>query len=132
MSRRVQMILLAGVGLCCAVALFLFEPGVSKLFAPCPVHALTGFHCPGCGSLRVLHQLLHGDVVAAFGLNPLMVLLLPFIGYGMLCSFAEVVFKKSLPTVFIRAFWIWLLLAVIVGYGIVRNVPVYPFTLLAP
>jgi hypothetical protein len=30
------------------------------------------------------------------------------------------------------AFWIWAILAIVVGFGILRNVPVYPFTVLAP
>jgi hypothetical protein len=28
--------------------------------------------------------------------------------------------------------WIWLLLVAIVAFGVLRNIPVYPFTLLAP
>jgi hypothetical protein len=28
--------------------------------------------------------------------------------------------------------WIWTLLGVIVAFGVLRNIPIYPFTLLAP
>jgi len=28
--------------------------------------------------------------------------------------------------------WIWALLAAIVAFGVLRNIPIYPFTLLAP
>ena len=33
------------------VAVYVWEPAASGLFPPCPFHAFTGLHCPGCGSL---------------------------------------------------------------------------------
>ena len=47
---------------------------------------VTGLLCPGCGTLRGLHQLLHGHLAAAFRLNPVMVLSLPLLGYVALAS----------------------------------------------
>jgi hypothetical protein len=38
---------------------------------PCPFRALTGWDCPLCGGTRMGGALLHGDVQAAFGFNPL-------------------------------------------------------------
>ena len=40
---------------------------------PCPLRALTGLYCPGCGSTRTLHALLHGDLATAMAMNPLLV-----------------------------------------------------------
>lgn len=37
----------------------------------CPFRALTGWDCPLCGGTRMGAALLHGDVLAAFGFNPL-------------------------------------------------------------
>lgn len=112
--------------------LFAFDPARSGLFAPCPFHALTGFHCPGCGSLRALYCLLHGDVVAAVGLNPLMVAAIPYLVYEFV-SYGKAVFGSGpLPKLFRSAFSIWCLLGVIMVYWILRNVPAYPFTMLAP
>ena len=31
------------------------------LFPVCPFKALTGWNCPGCGGLRMTHDVLHGD-----------------------------------------------------------------------
>lgn len=39
------------------------RPG--SLFPPCPFHLLTGWYCPGCGGLRMTHDLLHADLPAA-------------------------------------------------------------------
>ena len=51
---------------------YLFDPTTTRFFPACPVRALTGFQCPGCGTTRALHALLHGDVQAAFRFNPML------------------------------------------------------------
>src|ERR687889_2391326 len=91
--------------------IYLLDPSTSDIYPPCPFLALTGFYCPGCGTLRALHQLTLAHPVAALDLNPLMVLLLPFVAY-FLASHT--------------------MLAVVLVYWLLRNVPAYPFTLLAP
>lgn len=45
----------------------------------CPFHALTGLDCPGCGGLRMTHDLLHADVAAALTDNALLLLLAPLL-----------------------------------------------------
>ena len=123
----------AMLALCaCGVFLYVFAPASSGMYPACPFHALTGLHCPGCGTLRALHQLLHGNLTAAFFLNPLAVLLLPPTAYGLLAQGCKFVGIKPPPTVFIPAVWIWTLLAVILAYWVLRNIPLYPFSLFAP
>ena len=114
------------------VALFAVDPANSSFFLPCPFHALTGLHCPGCGTLRGLHELLHGDLRAAFLLNPLMVCSLPPIAYWSVSGLVRMVSGRKLPGVFVPAAWIWGLLGVIILFWIARNIPAYPFSLLAP
>src|SRR3954470_23248639 len=46
---------------------------------PCPTRWLLGINCPGCGSLRAVHHLLHLRVGRAFTLNPLSTVALPFV-----------------------------------------------------
>jgi hypothetical protein len=60
-----------------------FDPAQAGFYPPCPLRWATGWHCPGCGSGRALHQLLHGHLGAAFGLNPALVLALPAVGLGL-------------------------------------------------
>ena len=78
-------LLAAMLAVCAAgvVMLRVFDPATSGIFPPCPVHYLTGWYCPGCGSLRAIHQLLHGNLRAAWALNPLTVVLLPCLTYGL-------------------------------------------------
>jgi Protein of unknown function (DUF2752) len=47
---------------------------------PCPFRALTGWNCPLCGGTRMGDALLHGDVLAAFGYNPLAMIGLLIVG----------------------------------------------------
>jgi len=133
------MLAAAVVGL---VTLRVFDPATSGVFPPCPVHYLTGWYCPGCGSLRAIHQLLHGNLQAAWAMNPLAVLLLPFIMYGLASHALDEIrvprlggrrlSARRLPQPFLPAAWIHTLGAAIVLYGIVRNLPLHPFNLLAP
>jgi hypothetical protein len=114
------------------VTLRIFDPATSSVFPPCPLRYLTGWYCPGCGSLRAMHQLLHGNVGAAWAMNPLTVLLLPFLIYG-LASFALFEIRgEGLPQPFLRGSWIRTLCAAIILFGIARNLPLHPFDLLAP
>src|SRR5271166_1474676 len=114
------------------VLLELFDPATSGIFPPCPFRYLTGWYCPGCGSLRAIHQLLHGNLREAWAMNPLTVVLLPFLTYGLASSALFELRGQALPQPFLRASWIRALCAVIILFGIARNLPMHPFDLLAP
>lgn len=115
-----------------AILLRVFDPASSGMFPPCPVHYLTGWYCPGCGSLRALHALLHGKFMQAWAMNPLTVMLLPFLSYGLASEAFRQIRGTGLPAPALSAGQIRTLFVVIVVFGIVRNLPVRPFALLAP
>src|SRR5712691_1305389 len=95
-NRRLTVILLWPTLAVAGVYLFIFEPGKSGFFPVCPFRALTGFACPGCGTARGLHALLHGDLATAFALNPLMVLSLPFLLYALVRHTRSVLFRQPM------------------------------------
>jgi hypothetical protein len=90
------------------------------------VHHLTGLHCPGCGTLRCLHALLHGDLrqAAAFNIAPLL--------FGLVCGLAVVGRRIRPVTRRPRRLTGWIALWCIVLYGILRNLDLWPFLYLAP
>jgi Protein of unknown function (DUF2752) len=128
-ARLVALIIAAGAAL---VTLGIFDPATSGLFPPCPFRALTGWYCPGCGSMRAFHQLLHGNLRIAFALNPFAVTSLPFLAYAMLSHAFRVLRGRGLPRMVLPGAAIRGLAVAIVAFGILRNIPQYPFNLLAP
>ena len=129
---RWRFVALGLAALPCLALLYFRNPEDSSLYPPCLFYALTGLHCPGCGTLRGLHQLLNGNLLAAFGYNPYMMLALPVLGYAYLAALLLSVSGKRLPTVFLPPALIWGLLAAVLAFWVLRNVPVYPLTVLAP
>ena len=117
--------------LACGV-LYLFDPSGSSLYPLCPFRAITGLYCPGCGTLRAGNRLLHGRVDEAMAFNPLAVLMVPVLLYALASSFLLVTRDRPLPRITIPSAWIWSLGAVVLAFGVLRNIPVYPLTLLAP
>ncbi|SDE44904.1 Protein of unknown function [Ulvibacter litoralis] len=110
-----------------------YNPSHHSFFLPCPFKYTTGYHCPGCGSQRAIHQLAQGDVTTAFGLNPLMVLSLPLIIYAFGLKLYNYLFSTQLRVhLFYNPFFIYGYFGIVAIYWIARNIPMYPFTVLAP
>jgi hypothetical protein len=121
-------LLLAG-----AVVLYSFNPVTARFYPPCPFHKLTGLYCPGCGSTRALHLLLHGHVAAAFDLNPLAVVMLPLVVVGVAREVWQMTRRDARPvTRRVPAGAVWALLVVVVLFGIARNLPWGPVRWMAP
>jgi hypothetical protein len=125
-------IAMAVMALGCAAVLFLFDPSLYPIYPQCLFHRLTGWNCPGCGSTRALHQLLHGHVSAALRCNALLILSLPCVAYISLRQFFR--WRAGLPVIFpaIRPGWMVLFLGVLVVFTILRNLPFAPFIYLSP
>ena len=126
-NRRITLLSIWGLLLLGAVYVFAFEPGKTGIFPPCVFRQLTGLQCPGCGSTRALHQLLHGHFVAAFTLNPLFVIATPLLLYVLL-KYTTLAFRGITPKPnALPARYIYLIFVVIVSFWILRNTPLYPF-----
>ena len=122
--------LVAG-GLAGLAVLFFFPPGQYGFYPRCPLHAMTGLHCPGCGSLRAMHRLLHGDLAGAVHSNALLILSLPLLAWLGVNSIRRA-FGPPAPSVGPRPVWLWLFFALMVAFGVMRNLPFAPFAHLAP
>ena len=107
--------------------LYFFEPGKTGVFPVCPFRALTGLNCPGCGTTRGLHQLLHGNVIAAFEFNPLTMLLLPVAAYALVSYTRSSITARPLPQFHIPTKYVWLCVVVVLGFWVFRNTALYPF-----
>jgi hypothetical protein len=105
------------------VVLFFFDPSTAGFYPVCTLHEVTGLQCPGCGGLRAVHQLSHGNFLAAWRLNPLVVALLPV---GLWLGLRELVCAltgRLWPGLVTRPVFGWVLAGGLVLFGILRNVP---------
>ena len=104
-----------------AFVLYRYYPTAQKFFPKCPLYESTGLYCFGCGNTRALYYLLHGDFAGVFRSN---IFFLPTLLYMILLV---------CPLKFItRAKLLYLFLILVVVFSVLRNLPWYPFTLLAP
>lgn len=118
-----------GIGVAVSVLLvaalyifYTFDPEAQPLFPRCPFLLVTGYECPGCGSQRAIHSLLHLNVGAAFRYNAFMLLALPYIFLGIYLEYFGG--KKRFPGVEKFFFGRWaavVLLIVIFIFWIGRN-----------
>ena len=126
-NRRVTVVLLWLTIMTGGVCLFFLQPGKSRFLPICPFRALTGFTCPGCGSTRGMHQLLHGNLGAAFEFNPLLVLALPFLIYALLNYTSRVMRGQPAQQNTLAPKYIYTIFGVVLFFWIFRNTPLYPF-----
>lgn len=129
---RIGISFLLIIGLC--VYFYQFNPSANEgYFLRCPSNLILGINCPGCGSQRAFHHLLHLEIIEALRYNALFVLAFPFVLYWIGIKIYNLIFDAKKTTRFPtnKLFWIGLLIMVLL-FGILRNVSVYPFTLLSP
>lgn len=97
-----------------------FDP--EKTFFPqCPFFRLTGLKCPGCGSQRALHQLLHFRIGAAFQYNACLILFIPVVGFLALAD----ALRFRYPRMYVASrngILSWSLFAILMLWWILRNV----------
>jgi len=114
------------------VVFFFFDPVRHSFYPACVFHKLTGLNCPGCGGLRALHHLTHGEIVTAFRCNPLFVVLLPFIVYLAVCWLKRGREAFDSNAIFFRPAVLWTLLAVTLLFSVLRNLPWPAFAWMSP
>jgi hypothetical protein len=113
----------AAAALAAAAYVGLVDPNLSGHYPTCPFFFITGYYCPGCGSLRAVHALSHGDVGTAVGLNVLTV-----VGSVLLAliwlRWAVRRWRGTPRTTVAPAWSLYLGLAVVLVFWVVRNLPV--------
>lgn len=77
-KRKVWIGIVVAVALVGIALFYIFDPATTP-FPRCPFLVLTGWQCPGCGSQRAIHSLLHLDLAAAWRYNAFLVLSIPYI-----------------------------------------------------
>lgn len=98
------------------------DPNQPGHYPTCPVLALTGAYCPGCGSLRAIHALTEGDLRTALDLNVLVVLaMIPLAVIWW--RWARRSWRGEARTAAAPAAALWALAGLVVVFAVVRNLP---------
>lgn len=134
--RRLALSVVAGVILTgFALALRQSDPASPPVWLPqCSFNVTTGLYCPGCGNTRVAYALLHGDVARAFRQNVLFVISLPFLAFLAWRSWINWIapgWQRPLSIRW-RQSYTWGIVAILMIYWVIRNLPWEPFSYLAP
>ncbi len=98
----------------------------------CAFHESTGLYCPGCGSQRAFHQLLQGRLLEALDYNPLAVLLGPVMVFFGAPILWNLVVKNRYAEIRMPAALAVTLAVLVIAFFVTRNLPWFPFSVLAP
>jgi hypothetical protein len=90
-----------------------------SIFPVCPFRLLTGLNCPGCGALRMIHDVLHGDLAAAVNDNVLLLVGIPLLAGWMLLRRRRAQWPLTLPGAAA-------VLITLLAWTVVRNLPGFP------
>jgi len=122
----------AGAMLSGAVAVSYFDPTKAGFFPVCPLYSLTGFACPGCGLTRGFHALFHGDVLTALDYNAMLPFFAMLIGFGLVSLVYFAVRGRRFPVNLLHPKALYVFLVLLLVFGLIRNLPWYPFNVLFP
>ena len=123
--RLLAPILTAGVTVGALGYLFAVDPNEAGHYPLCPTKAVFGIDCPGCGCLRGLHSLTHGDLAGAADHNIALLLLVPF-AIVLWVRWLMRAWRGVTPAVSVRSFRLRnramiVVLVALLAFGVVRN-----------
>jgi hypothetical protein len=132
---RGALVVLAVSGLVAVlVVVGVFPPTANSWYPKCMSYQVAGIHCPGCGMTRAVHFALNGRLLEALSQNALVFIVVPYLLVVFLRGLWDYLWQNpSSPKWFRWPKWVtYTLLAVLLAFSVARNIPVEPFTLLAP
>lgn len=112
--------------------LYRFNPLEVHFYPRCPLYVLTGIYCPGCGALRAGHALLHGRFLTALDYNALLVLAAPFLAYALAAQAIFALTGRRIPVHDLSGRESRAIMWLFIAFMLLRNIPVYPLSVLAP
>lgn len=122
---------LAAIGAGVAAVAY-FDPVKQNILPACPLLSMTGYACPGCGLTRGFHALFHGDFIVALDFN-MLIPIWTFIGTYLSISLILFTLRgRGLPAFYANNYFLFSLLGLLLLFGALRNIPVWPLTILYP
>ncbi len=119
-KKKVALISMAVLLIALAAVYYLFDPTEAVWMPRCIWKVLTGTDCPGCGSQRMAHALVHGDFAAAWRANAYALCMLPVIIFLLWLELT----RESHPILYARVhrpYLIILLALSVIVWWLLRN-----------
>lgn len=109
------------------------SPDNDSNVAVCLTHTLFNVYCPGCGISHCLYNVLHLDFYQAFRYNPFVFILAPFLGvYTISSMISWTITGENKINRYLSSKLLIVIIILLILYAVLRNIPIYPFNLLAP
>lgn len=108
------------------------NPEFVSIYPSCIIYEYTGFYCPGCGSQRAAYHFLNFNFLQALNQNILFIFGILLLIYFLVIKAFNILYKKKCVNFLEKPFVIYILLGFTIIFWILRNIPFYPFTYLAP
>jgi hypothetical protein len=106
------------------IAIHVRDPHVTHSWGACPLYALTGIYCPGCGGLRGVNDLTDGHLGQAASSNLLLVVALPFAAFFFArWTYAAWSGRDVRPMPALPRWATVALVLVVVAFTVARNLP---------
>jgi hypothetical protein len=131
-TARTAWLLATSAAVAAVPVLYRFDPLRVHFYPRCPLYVMTGIYCPGCGALRAGHALLHGHFLTALDFNALLVLAAPFLAWALAAQAVEALTGRRIPTYRLSGMESKAIMWLFIAFMLLRNLPVYPLSVLAP
>lgn len=132
LSERIAAGLGAAFLLTGSVAVALFDPSKANFFPVCPLLSLTGLACPGCGLTRGFHALFNSHLIPAIDFNALILVWAAIFAWTFVSLALLAVRGRGLYMWPTRPRFMYAFMIVLVCFGVLRNIPAWPLTILYP
>ncbi|MFK7973190.1 MAG: DUF2752 domain-containing protein [Bacteroidia bacterium] len=110
-----------------------YDPASHPMYPQCPFFGMTGLHCPGCGSQRAIHHLANAEWYQAANDNVLVYMGLLVIVYNLTIRTHNHFYPKARwKNILYSSKVSWGILVLVLGFWLLRNLPIVPFDWLAP
>lgn len=107
-----------------AIVFGLYRAGVLPTIhmAPCMIHAMTGYYCPGCGGTRATYALLHGKIITSLYYHPIVVYGVVVGGWFMISQTIERISRGKIHIgMHYRDLYLWIALVIAIVNCLVKD-----------